>query len=418
MNNYSHIAARLFATPLLLDAAYAAVFVGAIGDKLGVSKIELNGANIDVQSMSRTAKEKLYYVDSGVAVIPVNGTLVHKSGYLGTQSGMTGYDGVSALIEDANQDPQVKAILLDVDSPGGEVSGVEALASKIKNSAKPVYSHANEMAASAAYWIASQAKKTYLSNTATVGSIGVITAHTDYSKQLESDGLKVTIIQSGANKSDGNPYEPLPQDVKERIKGRVDALRMVFAAAVAKARKISVEDVLNTEAKTYMGQDAVASGLADEVLSFDAALEKVKSFVKSDVLKVIPQGQRTYVQTSPQGQKGKAMTDSEAHADGQTLNIEAQLKEARITAAAQERARISAILSANNSDTAKHLAFNTDMTPDAAAAILATLPQSSVKASAANALADMAAVPVVEASANPIAADSRKAKVAALIQKL
>jgi capsid assembly protease len=429
MKNYPHIAARVFNKPLLLEASYAHTFVAALSEKLEVSTVEYLGSTQTASAISldRTAMAKFYDVQNGVAVIPVNGTLMHKSGYIGSQSGATGYDGIAALLDEANSNPSVRAIMLDIDSGGGEVSGVEALANKINASPKPVYAHANEMAASAAYWIASSASKVYLSNTASVGSIGVITVHADYSKQLNNEGVKVTIIQSGKHKAEGNPYEPLPADVREKVQAEIDSLRSIFAGTVAKNRKMTLQAVLDTEAAMYSGQAAVTAGLADAVLSFDDALKKVQASVSLNTQTTRPQGQtRPQGYTSPQGQKGNAMEDNSNHAQatgqGEQVDMTAVLSKARAEATTAERTRIAGILAQNDSATAKHLAFNTDMTPDAAAAILATVPMGKVASfDKAAALADMqntAEVVSVQASQGAVKVSAMDSKMATAIQNL
>jgi capsid assembly protease len=407
MSNYPHIAARIFNKPLALEAGYAEVFCAALADRLKIKEIE-NGASTKLAAdigLDRTAAKKHYSVTGGVAQIPVNGTLVHKSGYIGSQSGIMGYDGLNYLIDSANSDPEVRAILLDVDSPGGEVSGVETTVQKVKSSIKPVYAHANETAASAAYWIASSAKQLYLSNTASVGSVGVITVHADYSKQLDEEGVKVTIIKAGQHKADGNPYEELPDEVQARIQSEVDSLRTEFASSVASGRKMSVDQVLATEALMYRGQSAVDSKLADGVKSYEDTLKMVINSVSLETLNR-PKGQQR-----PQGQKGNAMNNGEnAHASGQgeEVNLEAALRDARAQAATAERTRIAAIMANGNSDTARHLAFNTDISPEAAAEILKTIPQATASDAKAKALADMQSVQAVEPSESKRASTTSK----------
>ena len=149
------------------------------------------------------------------------------------------------------------------------MAGVFDLADRIRatRGTKPVWAFVAEHAFSAGYALASQADRILLPRTGAVGSIGVVVMHADLSGQLDQDGVRVTLIHSGQHKVDGNPYEPLPEAVREDIQREIDVLRFLFAETVAAGRagRLSQEAALVTEAATYRGTDAVAAGLADEV---------------------------------------------------------------------------------------------------------------------------------------------------------
>jgi len=125
-----------------------------------------------------------------------------------------------------------------------------------------------EHAFSAGYALASQADRILLPRTGAVGSIGVVVMHADLSDELDQDGVRVTLIHSGRHKVDGNPYQPLPDAVRDDIQREIDVLRFLFTETVAagRAERLSQEAALATEAATYRGADAVAAGLADEVI--------------------------------------------------------------------------------------------------------------------------------------------------------
>lgn len=383
------IAARAFNRPLLLDPAYGMPLIGYLTQRLNLGSIvDANGvehpvteikANLDGYA-SRVRSS--YAVDGGIAVIPIEGTLVHKSGYIGSKSGMTGYDGIRAQLDDAINNPAVLGIMLDVDSGGGEVSGVQALADKIfaARAIKPIWAHANEMAASAAYWTASSASKLFLAETSNVGSIGVLTAHRDASKRLESEGEKVTLIYSGAHKVDGNPYGELPKKVLDSIQAELDELRLLFSTAVAKNRGMDVQAVLDTEAQVYRGSAAVKIGLADGVASFEAAMDNFRSFLSKASTAGVKKGvvgMTNLNETQPQAGVSQEQLDAavaQAHAEGLAQG------------AKSERERISAILgseqAAGRSETALRLATTTDLTAEACAGILASVPVATVSAGA------------------------------------
>ncbi len=127
---------------------------------------------------------------------------------------------------------------------------------------------ADEMAFSAGYIIAAAAEEVWLaSETAQVGSVGVVCIHFSFEGMLEQEGIVPTIIHAGAHKADGNPYEDLPPEVRERFQEKIDAVHGIFVGRVARWRRMSPEAVAATEADIFMGDEAVAVGFADGVLS-------------------------------------------------------------------------------------------------------------------------------------------------------
>jgi signal peptide peptidase SppA len=210
-----------------------------------------------------------YPVVDGIAVIEISGVLIHRGGWIGQSSGQTSYEGIAAQIEAAAEDPAVRGLALEIDSFGGEVAGVFDLADHIRaiRGSKPVWAFVAEHAFSAGYALASQADRILLPRTGALGSIGVVVLHADLSGQLDQDGVRVTLVHSGQHKVDGNPYQPLPEAVRDDIQREIDVLRFLFAETVAAGRagRLSQEAALATEAATFRGVDAVAAGLADEV---------------------------------------------------------------------------------------------------------------------------------------------------------
>ena len=267
----TYIAQRLFNTPLALHPMKAEVVIAALSDRLGItcSKALLSEEN----EFNRKAKDCGYDVVEGVAVIPIQGTLVNKLGTLRPFSGMTGYDGIQANFLTALNDPSVRGICFDIDSPGGEVSGLFDLTDLIYNARgeKPTCAILSESAYSAAYALASAADRIYVPRTGNVGSIGVVVIHYDLSQQLEKSGVKPTIIKCGAKKADGNPFSPLPDDVREEIQGRVDADGELFFTTVSRNRGVSVDAIRGLEAACFRAERGAQLGLADEVISPDAA---------------------------------------------------------------------------------------------------------------------------------------------------
>lgn len=207
----------------------------------------------------------------GIAVIEVDGILVKKNG-LNPYCGMTGYDGIESKVRAAMEDDDVKAIWFDVNSGGGEVSGCFGLCDFIwqnnaKNGGKLMVAMAADDAYSAAYAIASSADIVAVPPSGGVGSIGVLVVHVEESKALEMEGLTATIIRSGKHKAEFNSIEPLKDDVRARVQAEIDDVRDQFVDLVARNRGQSRESIFKTEALTYMGRDAEAIGLVDQVIS-------------------------------------------------------------------------------------------------------------------------------------------------------
>ena len=283
--HHPQIAQRVFNTPLLVEPAKAAAFLTGLGPRITGQEIAFaapDNDEADVAQAGMRARASLfsgyvpgpdgdrpYALTDGVAIIPIAGTLVHRGAWIGQSSGLTSYEGISTQIDAALGDPEVRGIALEIDSFGGEVAGAFDLADRIRaaREMKPVQAFVADHALSAGYALASQADRIVLSRTGAVGSIGVVLMHSDMSGMLEAKGLAITLIHAGAHKTDGNPYAPLPEPVRDRLQAELEDLRSLFAQTVAAGRgsRLSSEAALATEAAVFRGAEAVAAGLADAV---------------------------------------------------------------------------------------------------------------------------------------------------------
>lgn len=282
MMNLPHLAQRLFNVPLAIHPRKAEVVMAALTDRLGITKIQA-GMDWDDEdeSFSRRKRDTGYDVLEGIAVIPVQGTLVQKLGYLRPYSGMTGYDGIRQVFLTALHDPKVKGICLDIDSPGGEVAGCFDLADLIYQSRgdKPIHAILNENAYSAAYAIASAADKITVPRTGGVGSVGVIVIHCDWSQRIKEDGLTVTIITYGDRKAESNPYIKLSDEARQSIQDDIDVMGKLFVSTVARNRGVSEKIIRDTQAACFLAADGVQLGLADAVATPDAAFQTLMNEV-------------------------------------------------------------------------------------------------------------------------------------------
>jgi len=214
-----------------------------------------------------------------VAVLPLFGTIFPRANLMTQISGATSSEQFGKDFMALVDDPEIDAIVLDVDSPGGYVGGVQELADIIYSARgkKPIVAVSNHTMASAAYWIGTAADEVAVSPSGEVGSIGVFAVHQDVSKALEMDGVKMTIISQGKYKVEGNPYQPLDETAMSSIQTSVDESYASFVAAVARQRGVSIEDVRGGfgEGRMVSAQRAVALGMADRVETLDAVVARL-----------------------------------------------------------------------------------------------------------------------------------------------
>lgn len=280
------LAARIYGVPLLIAKPKLDTILAAVGPRL-LSGHSLSPASNSTErptpAASRYASSYtaagVPVTEDGVAVIPVLGTLVRRGSWLDAVSGVTSYAAIEDSVVEALTDPDVRAVMLEVDSHGGEAGGVFDLADSLRKAkaetGKPLWAISNENALSAGYAIASAADRVWVTRTGEVGSIGVVAAHVDQSAADAKAGVAVTYIYAGAHKVDGHPHGPLSAEVLADIQADIEGLYGMFTDQVAKARNMSVKSVRATEARTYRGTDAVNAGLADSVGTMGDALSSL-----------------------------------------------------------------------------------------------------------------------------------------------
>lgn len=290
LQRFAQLSQRLFNVPLVIHPRKAEVVVAALAERLGIMKIQRLEGNIivpmafsddddnDFTSPTRSQEHRVGYENlGGVALIEVSGTLVNKLGTVKPYSGMTGYDGIRQNFLSALTDPAVRGIALDVESPGGEVSGCFDLVDTIYKARgqKPIWAILSEYAYSGGYAIASAADKIFVPRTGGAGSVGVICMHCDFSKAIEAQGVVITILQYGDSKSDGYPEVPLTKAARERFQADIDAMGQIFDETVARNRGLAASTVKSYQAQTFMGANAVGAKLCDAVMAPDAAFRDI-----------------------------------------------------------------------------------------------------------------------------------------------
>lgn len=286
--NYPHLAGRIFNTPLLIHPQKLDAMIAGLGGRLlGVSAGQIQHVGHAAQAvlapeMFSTRRgertERGYRVVEGVAVLSVSGVLVHRSRFDFSESSLIlGYNDLTADLEDAMAHPDVHAVLMVYDSPGGEAQGAFEYAQRIFDlrGRKPLWAISDGLAASAAYLGASAVEQMAITSTGLVGSIGVVARHVDFSRALDAEGITVTHIFAGAHKVDGNPYEPLPEAVRKDWQAEIDNLYGMFIDAVATHRGIDARTVRATQAATYTGQAAVDARLVDRIATTDQLIAEL-----------------------------------------------------------------------------------------------------------------------------------------------
>jgi capsid assembly protease len=334
--------ARIFNTPLLVHPAKLDAIIAGLGPRFGVDL----APTLPEAFLTQTGERRRpgYSVAHGVATIDVFGVLAHRGGMQADSSYVLGYDAIAKRLDAAMNDADVKAILMQFDTPGGEVAGAFDLAAMIHSAAqqKPIRAVVSDLAASAGYLLASAASDIATSDTGYTGSIGVVMRHVDVSAALAKEGVRVTHIYAGAHKIDGNPYETLPEAVQTQLQAEVDALRGTFADAVGRYRgtRMDAAAALATEAAIYRGGAAIQAGLADRIAAPDQVLSDMQSqYSKRSSAKSTPRGKSMSTE-NPDAVFAQSDIDrarAEGHAEGLKAGIE--------QGTTAERERVNGILS-------------------------------------------------------------------------
>lgn len=214
-----------------------------------------------------------------VAVIPVYGTIMPRANLMTAMSGGTTVQGIRAAFREALADETISAIVMEFDSPGGQVGGIEELAAEIRGARgrKPIIATANTTMASAAYYLASGADEVVATPSSIVGSIGIIGAHLDYSRQLDAEGVTPTIIRVPDTKASGfQGFEPLSEEGLAEWRQQAEDYYGQFVSAVAKGRGVGVQAVRDGYGKggVLTAKRAQDAGLVDRVETFDETLRR------------------------------------------------------------------------------------------------------------------------------------------------
>ncbi len=309
----------------------------------------------------------------GVAVIPVTGPLFRYANLFTMISGASSYELIARDFTTALESPQIKGIILDIDSPGGEVNGVSELSNMVfaARGKKPVVAYASGDAASGAYWIASAADEIVVSETSALGSIGVVGMYQGKS------GKSAEAVEIVSSQSPHKRLDPTTDDGRSRLQTRIDSMADVFIETIARNRNVSAENVQNHYGggDVMIGAKAVSAGLADRVGSLEGLIAELSSPQKSPRTEGFFNAQNQ----PPSTQEKKPM-------DIETLKKDHPDLVATLTreGASAEKKRLNDILCSEEAKgrekLAKEMALNTDIHAMEARQLLACAPVEEPKA--------------------------------------
>lgn len=248
-----------------------------------IYQTHLKGEKIDLAALEARLGGPLpgptagYEVQAGVAIVPLEGVIAKRMNMIMRTSGGTSLELFQRDFRAAMADPAAHSVVLYIDSPGGNVQGVQLMAEEIfaARGGKPVVAYTDGLMASAAYWLGSAAGAVLIADDTTmVGSIGVVTQHVDVSKADEKAGVKVTQVYAGKYKTLGSSSEPLSDEALADLQAKVDAVYGIFVDAVARHRGADAQTVLSdmAEGRVFLGREAISAGLVDGVSTLDALI--------------------------------------------------------------------------------------------------------------------------------------------------
>lgn len=306
---YAHIVNAFFGSPWALELTK----YQAIADLI---RLRASGGQVDAETVAAivgAARQPAARTQGAVAVIPVYGVISPRASLLTESSGGTSAQAVGHAIDQATADPSVASIVLEFDSPGGNVTGVTELAAKIRRATatKPVVAHVNAMAASAGYWLASQATEVVSTPSGLVGSIGVYTEHMDVSRSLEAAGVTPTIISAGEFKVEGNPYAPLSDEARAAMQRMVDEVYGSFVADVARGRGVSPAVVRSDygRGRVVSAKEALRAGMVDRIATLEETIAQVAGRSPSRAARANAETLEIVAEAGPDTSPEQALTD-------------------------------------------------------------------------------------------------------------
>jgi len=277
MNNRTHVLQAFMEKPWAILPNKLAIIEEIVmrhvsGEKLSADEIQarVNGGTPAEQRQIRS-----------VAILPLFGVLFPRANMVENISGPggTSAERFGQSFSKLMNDPAIDAIVIDINSPGGQVGGIQEVSQKIFNArgTKPIIAVANPLTASAAYWIGTAADELVVTPSGDVGSVGVYAVHEDISAALEREGIRVSIISAGKYKIEANQYQPLTEEARSAIQSDVNNIYEVFVNDVARNRGVKADVVRNGfgEGRCVMAEQAVQMGMADRIATLEDVVNEL-----------------------------------------------------------------------------------------------------------------------------------------------
>lgn len=399
----ARVAGLFYNQPLMITEAAA----DAVGAFLW-SRITQGGADdlaaLDrpLATMVKSSSSKPYHVDQGIAMVQVNGELVNRGGYVGASSGVTSYEGIAAQLQGAEADSNVSGIMMEINSPGGQVAGLEALMMEMAKLKKPVWAIANSNIASAAYRLATGAQRIAVIPGGMAGSIGAVIVMRDLTKAMEKQGVSATIIRSGSRKMRGNGVEAMDDDTIARAQMLVDEASNEFISAVAAKRGLSDKKVRALEGEMLTANEAKAAGLIDAIATVSDFHSAMVKAVRKPNASASRGNTNAFASITSKGKSPMDdITMSQADYDAAITKASASGLAAGVAkGTADERTRIKAVLDSPAAATRPKLAATLAFSGD----ISATTAETILNSAAEEKPAAVAAAAITGAPANLLAA--------------
>lgn len=409
------LADRILNRPLLLHPDKAATLLHVLEGRITLGSIDDPKPDasrfIGTRDREDGRSSRLWTRAAGkTAIITVDGSLVNRGAWVGASSGLTSYEGIGAQLDEVAAEAKagtLQNLVIDMNSYGGEATGMASLSAKIRSLRKSMHVVAvvNDVAASAGFGIVSAADQIVISPTSLVGSIGVVMMHLDRSGEMLAKGVRPTLIHAGAKKVDGNPFGPLPENVRADMQKDVMAFHEQFLATVEAGRgkaRLSAKKARETEADVFIGQEAIDAGLADRMGTLEDILAELSRPARSEGRSTNHRSMKMDRDDLPGASAGATETALKAAriegenagkvvgmADGEKIGAEKGAK--------AERDRISAIVNSDEGKARPKTALTLALAPDSpsaetAKALLASFPAETSADATARAGAKPAAV--------------------------
>lgn len=381
---FPRVARLVFNTPLLVLPETAEAIGTYVRSRMDGVRPEASRF-VGRPAVDPSGSWKGYRREGSAGIVSITGELVNRGAWLGAYSGLTSYEGILQQIRAAGADGEIDTIVLDINSPGGEAFGMADTSRSIREVAggKKIIAVINSVGASAAFGLASAAHEIVVTESGIAGSIGVVMVHFDQSERAAKAGVKATVITNtdGVDKARGHSFAPLTEDDVSFLRAKADRIMDGFVKLVVDHRSgLTSEAIRGQRARTFIGEDAVAAGLADRVGTFDSVLRQLASATTARPgttnRRFTMADETTNTQPPPPGISQLQLDAAVAAARDE--GFKAGKAEGLKEGVEQAQTRIAAVLdhekAKGREQLARHLAFNTTMSPDDVAAALDAAP--------------------------------------------